>query len=264
MPSPPLLAVATTDPALALAAEAAGVDLVVLESGPLDPLLVAARAAARTETIGIVAAAPTTTTEPFHVSTAIATIDVVARGRAGWLAETPPRAGADGLVTWDVPEDVLGDAREHVDAVRALWDSWEEGAEIRDRATDRFVDRERIHHINYAGAHLAVRGPSITPRPPQGQPVVVVRDPALAAVADVLLVTDPAAPPVPGVLRILEVQRGAPHDAEGFDGVLLHGVTATDLTALARTAPPAGETLRARLGLPSPAPNRYAGAAVAS
>jgi alkanesulfonate monooxygenase SsuD/methylene tetrahydromethanopterin reductase-like flavin-dependent oxidoreductase (luciferase family) len=258
MPSPPLLAIATADPALALAAEAAGVDLVVLEAGPLDPLLVAARLAARTEAIGIVAAAATTTTEPFHVSTAIATIDVVARGRAGWLAETLPRDVADGLVTWDVPDDVIGDAREHVAAVRALWDSWEEGAEIRDRATDRFVDRERIHHINYAGAHLAVRGPSITPRPPQGQPVVVVRDPALAAVADVLLVRDPQAAPVPGVVRLLEVQRGTPHDADGFDGVVLHGVGATDLTALARTAPRAGETLRARLGLDSPAPNRFA------
>jgi alkanesulfonate monooxygenase SsuD/methylene tetrahydromethanopterin reductase-like flavin-dependent oxidoreductase (luciferase family) len=257
-PSAPLLALATADPALALAAEAAGFDLVVFETGPLDPLLVAARLAARTETIGIVAAAPTTTTEPFHVSTAVATVDVVSGGRAGWLAGTLPRAAADGLVTWPVPEDVLGDAREHVTAVRGLWDTWEDGAEIRDGATDRFIDRERLHHLDYAGEHLAVRGPSITPRPPQGHPPILVRDPALAAVADVLLVADPDAPPVPGVLRILEAQLGAPHDAGEFDGVLLHGATATDLTALARTAPAAGETLRARLGLDVPAPNRFA------
>ncbi|WP_445151301.1 LLM class flavin-dependent oxidoreductase [Baekduia sp. Peel2402] len=253
MPDSLLLAASVTDPALVPAAEAAGLDLVIIETGPFDPLLVAARAAAATTTIGIVAAAPTTTTEPFLVSTAIATIDFVALGRAGWLAETLPHATADGLVTWDVPSDLLGDAREHIAAVRALWGSWENGAEIRDRATDRFLDRDRVHHTDYAGEHLSVRGPSITPRPPQGQPPVVVRDPALADLADVLLVADPAAAPParPGLVRLLEVDKTEPggSDADGFDGLLLRGATATDLAALARTPPEDDNLLRARLGL---------------
>jgi alkanesulfonate monooxygenase SsuD/methylene tetrahydromethanopterin reductase-like flavin-dependent oxidoreductase (luciferase family) len=245
-----LLAASVTDPALVPAAEAAGLDLVVVERGPFDPLIVAARAAAQTTTIGIVAAAPTTTTEPLLVSTAIATIDFVTLGRAGWLAETLPRETADGLVTWDVPEDVLGDAREHIAATRALWASWEDGAEIRDRATDRFLDRDRVHHVDFSGAHLSVRGPSITPRPPQGLPPVVVRDPALAGVADVLLVRDPEAErpdPAHPVVRLLEVD--APTEVEGFDGLLLRGATAADLAALARTPPGEGVTLRERLGL---------------
>lgn len=248
----PLLAAAVTDPALVLAADAAGLDFVVLEQGPLDPLLVGARLAAQTTAIGIVAAAPTTITEPFHVSTAVATIDFVSRGRAGWLAETLPRAEADALVTWDVPDDVVADAREHIEVVRGLWTTWDADAEIRDRATDRFFDRDRVHHLNYSGAHLSVRGPSITPRPPQGRPPVVVRDPALVGVADVLLVRDPAAAASapPGVVRILEVDHsGGPHDAAGVDGLLLHHATAADLAALARTPPRDGETLRARLGL---------------
>lgn len=250
MPDSLLLAASVTDPALVPAAEAAGLDLVIIERGPFDPLLVAARAAAATKAIGIVAAAPTTTTEPFLVSTAIATIDFVALGRAGWLAETLPYDAAQGLVTWDVPEDVLADAREHIAATRALWTSWEDGAEIRDRATDRFLDRDRVHHTNYAGAHLSVRGPSITPRPPQGSPPVVVRDPALADVADVLLVSDPGAERVEGVLRLLEVDgTGGSSDADGFDGLLLRGATATGLAALARTPPEDGRTLRERLGL---------------
>ncbi len=241
-----LLGASVTDPSLVLAAEAAGLDLVVIESGPLDPLLLGARLAAQTSTIGIVVAAPTTTTEPFHVSTAVATIDVVSGGRAGWLAETVARERADGLVTWDVPADVAGDAREHVAAVRGLWTTWEADAEIRDRATDRFLDRDRVHHLDYAGQHLAVRGPSITPRPPQGRPPVVVRDAALADAADVVLVRDPGAAAIPGVVRLLEVDH-AHTDADGFDGLLLAGATATDLAALART-PPEG-TLRERLGL---------------
>lgn len=56
--------------------------------------------------------------------------------------------------------------------VRRLWDSWEDGAEIRDVATGRFVDRDRLHYVDFEGAHFSVRGPSIVPRPPQGQPPV--------------------------------------------------------------------------------------------
>jgi alkanesulfonate monooxygenase SsuD/methylene tetrahydromethanopterin reductase-like flavin-dependent oxidoreductase (luciferase family) len=252
MSESPLLAASVTDPALVPAAEAAGLDLVVIEQTRLDPLLVGARLAAQTTTIGIVVAAPTTTTEPFHVSTAVATIDFVSGGRAGWLAGTLPREEAGALVTWAVPEDVLGDAREHVEVVRGLWTSWEADAEIRDRSTDRFFDRERVHHLDYSGAHLSVRGPSITPRPPQGRPPVFVRDPALAGVADVLLVREPedAATAPPGVIRLLEVDHGAgSHDATGFDGLLLHHATEADLAALARTPPRDGETLRERLGL---------------
>jgi alkanesulfonate monooxygenase SsuD/methylene tetrahydromethanopterin reductase-like flavin-dependent oxidoreductase (luciferase family) len=56
--------------------------------------------------------------------------------------------------------------------LRRLWDSWEDGAEIRDVATGRFVDREKLHYIDFEGRWFSVKGPSITPRPPQGQPIV--------------------------------------------------------------------------------------------
>lgn len=56
--------------------------------------------------------------------------------------------------------------------LRCLWDSWEDDAEIRDVATGRFVDRDKLHYIDFQGRWFSVRGPSITPRPPQGQPIV--------------------------------------------------------------------------------------------
>jgi alkanesulfonate monooxygenase SsuD/methylene tetrahydromethanopterin reductase-like flavin-dependent oxidoreductase (luciferase family) len=60
-----------------------------------------------------------------------------------------------------------------VEVVRRLWDSWEDDAEIRDVATGRFIDRDKLHFVDFAGRFFSVRGPSITPRPPQGQPVVL-------------------------------------------------------------------------------------------
>jgi alkanesulfonate monooxygenase SsuD/methylene tetrahydromethanopterin reductase-like flavin-dependent oxidoreductase (luciferase family) len=69
-------------------------------------------------------------------------------------------------------EDAFAEAEDYVEVVRRLWDSWEDGAEIRDAATGRFIDRERLHYIDFHGRWFSVKGPSITPRPPQGQPVV--------------------------------------------------------------------------------------------
>jgi alkanesulfonate monooxygenase SsuD/methylene tetrahydromethanopterin reductase-like flavin-dependent oxidoreductase (luciferase family) len=39
-------------------------------------------------------------------------------------------------------------------------------------ATGRFIDRNKLHYIDFEGRWFSVKGPSITPRPPQGQPVV--------------------------------------------------------------------------------------------
>jgi alkanesulfonate monooxygenase SsuD/methylene tetrahydromethanopterin reductase-like flavin-dependent oxidoreductase (luciferase family) len=39
-------------------------------------------------------------------------------------------------------------------------------------ATGRFIDRDKLHYIDFEGRWFSVKGPSITPRPPQGQPVV--------------------------------------------------------------------------------------------
>lgn len=145
--------------------------------GRLDATLIAAWVAPRTRCLGIVPAAGTTLTEPFLLSTQIATLDFVSRGRAGWLAQVSagpgdaayvgPRSVAVGDAGW-------AEAGEHIEVVRRLWDSWEDGAEIRDAPTNRFFDRRRVHHIDFVGEHLRVKGPSITPRPPQGQPIVAM------------------------------------------------------------------------------------------
>ena len=52
--------------------------------------------------------------------------------------------------------------------VRRLWDSWEDDAEIRDVATGRFIDRDKLHYIDFAGRYFRVKGPSITPAPAAG------------------------------------------------------------------------------------------------
>lgn len=91
--------------------------------------------------------------------------------------------------------DLMDEAGDFVEVVRRLWDSWEDDAEIRDAATGRFVDRDKLHYVDFEGRWFSVRGPSITPRPPQGQPLVAAlahADPVYrfaAGSADVVFVT---------------------------------------------------------------------------
>ncbi|MGW5849759.1 LLM class flavin-dependent oxidoreductase [Streptomyces sp. NPDC055254] len=147
-----------------------------LVRGRLDAVLTAARVAPLTRHVGLVPAVTATHTEPFHISKAVATLDHVSRGRAGVLIQVsglPHEARHFGRRTGPLPEaELYGEAADHVEVIRRLWDSWEDDAEIRDVATGRFVDRDKLHHIDFEGSRFAVRGPSITPRPPQGQPPV--------------------------------------------------------------------------------------------
>jgi alkanesulfonate monooxygenase SsuD/methylene tetrahydromethanopterin reductase-like flavin-dependent oxidoreductase (luciferase family) len=166
-------------------------------AGRGDAVLVAARIAPATHHIGLIPVATVTHTEPFHVSKSIATLDYVSHGRAGWQARVSVTAHEAALFgRRDAAQIPLFDeAREYVDVVRRLWDSWEDDAVIRDVTTGRYVDTDKLHYIDFAGKYLSVKGPSITPRPPQGQPVVAALAHAgpvyefAAAGADIVFIT---------------------------------------------------------------------------
>jgi alkanesulfonate monooxygenase SsuD/methylene tetrahydromethanopterin reductase-like flavin-dependent oxidoreductase (luciferase family) len=157
--------------------------------GRLDAVLIAARAAPLTRHIGLLPTVVVTHTEPFHISKAIATLDYVSTGRGGVrvrVSASPSEAAHFGRrelprvdirdranpETRRLTEKLFGEAADYVEVIRRLWDSWEDDTEIRDVATGRFIDRGKLHYIDFAGEHFSVKGPSITPRPPQGQPLV--------------------------------------------------------------------------------------------
>jgi alkanesulfonate monooxygenase SsuD/methylene tetrahydromethanopterin reductase-like flavin-dependent oxidoreductase (luciferase family) len=170
-------------------------------AGRADAVLVAARVAPATRHIGLIPVATVTHTEPFHVSKAIATLDFVSHGRAGWQPRVSGTAHEAALFGrrdgFDAPDidGLFDEAADAVEVVRRLWDSWEDDAIIRDVAAGRYVDRDKLHYIDFAGNYFSVKGPSITPRPPQGQPVVAALAHApriyefAARTADVVFIT---------------------------------------------------------------------------
>ncbi|MGX6601017.1 LLM class flavin-dependent oxidoreductase [Micromonosporaceae bacterium Da 78-11] len=105
--------------------------------GRLDAVLVAARVAPLTSHIGLVPTATVTHTEPFHISKAIATLDYVSNGRAGWRVQVSGRPdeaahfGRRVLPPWhpadlDTPAvqelltELFDEAADHVEVVRRL------------------------------------------------------------------------------------------------------------------------------------------------
>jgi alkanesulfonate monooxygenase SsuD/methylene tetrahydromethanopterin reductase-like flavin-dependent oxidoreductase (luciferase family) len=232
--------------------------------GRLDAVLTASRVAPLTRHIGLVPTVIATHTEPFHISKAIATLDYVSTGRAGLrvqisarpheadhfgrrifppidLAELRSPAGQERLT------ELFDEAADHVEVVRRLWDSWEDDAEIRDVATGRFIDRDKLHYIDFEGEHFSVKGPSITPRPPQGQPLVTslahqtVPYRLVARQADVGYVT----PQDAGHARAIVAEIRAEQEAAGRAGELLH--VFGDLVVFLDEEQSAAEDRRARL-----------------
>ncbi|GAA4967219.1 LLM class flavin-dependent oxidoreductase [Actinoplanes utahensis] len=264
-----------------LAAEAAGFAFVTLTDSPVPAGIEAGVRAAflsrRTSRIGILPQLHATVTEPFHLATQLASLDHASQGRAGWLvgADSSPAAFASVGEPPVTGDDLRREVDDVIDVARRLWDSWEDDAIIRDTATGRFLDPDRVHHVDFTGARFSVTGPLITPRPPQGQLVVAGADTlAVTGRLDIALVAAEGADEIAGRavraradgarlvfadvdaldVRLLDRLAGV------VDGVRLRAaVTGADLPAVAAAIgppPPARRTLRETLGLPRPA-NRY-------
>lgn len=186
---------------LAATVDAADLDLLVVpdsfrlgssneqdQRGRLDAVAIAANLAPLTRRTGLVPVVTTTHTEPFHTNKAISTLDFTSLGRAGWQVEvstTAEEADTFGRTGTAPAQELWREAGETVEVVRQLWDSWEDDAIVKDLATGRYVDRDKLHYVDFEGTHFSVKGPSITPRSPQGQPLVIVpvRDEPSLAVA---------------------------------------------------------------------------------
>ncbi len=185
------------------AAERAGFTAATFEDAPLAPGLShgarvdavqrAAFAAPLTSAIGLIPVTHAVYAEPFHLATQLATADFASSGRAGWIVGVDPDAriaASSGREPVDAAQ-AAADASATVEVARRLWDSWADDAAIRYTASWRYLDRERVHYIDFEGESFSVKGPSIIPRPPQGQ-LPIIADASAGVPADVALVASSA------------------------------------------------------------------------
>ena len=142
----------------------------------LEPLTLLSALAATTRHIGLIGTASSSYSEPYNIARIFASLDHISGGRAAWnvvtsaMDEEALNFGRDGNIEHG---HRYGRAGEFLDAVTALWDSWEDEAVLIDKETGIFADDTRVHRIDHHGPHFRVRGPLNVPRPPQGHPLIV-------------------------------------------------------------------------------------------
>ena len=141
-----------------------------------DPLTLLPALAMVTEHLGLIATASTTFEPPYTIARRFASLDHISGGRAAWNLVTT--SNPDAALNFGIDEKIghgqrYQRAREFVDVVTGLWDSFADDAFIRDVNSGVYFDPEKMHILGHKGDYLSVRGPLNIARPPQGWPVIV-------------------------------------------------------------------------------------------
>ena len=142
----------------------------------LDPVPLIAIAARVTQRLGLGVTVSTSFEKPFQLARNLATLDWISKGRIAWnVVTTSSRAAAQNFGVDDhLERDRRYDrADEVLEACMALWESWEDGALVIDKARGEFADPAKVRYVNYTGKWIKTRGPLPVPRPPQGHPVIM-------------------------------------------------------------------------------------------
>lgn len=143
--------------------------------GRLEPVTTLAALSAHTCHVGLVATISTTFSQPYQIARTVASLDHISKGRAGWNVvtswsdEEARNFGSDHILEHSKR---YRRAREFVDVVFGLWDSWEDDAFVRDKASGCYFDPDKVHILDHQGPHFKVRGPLNMEPPPQGRPII--------------------------------------------------------------------------------------------
>ena len=144
--------------------------------GRPDTFTVLAGLAAVTTNLGLTGTISSTFNEPYEVARQFASLDHLSGGRAGWNVVT----------SWDEftgenfrrggylrKDDRYERARQFLRATWELFDSWDDGDVVADRATGRYLDRADAGRFRIHDDQFDIGGRFNVPRSPQGRPVIL-------------------------------------------------------------------------------------------
>ena len=141
-----------------------------------EPMTLLAALSMVTRHVGLGATVSTSFSEPFHVARSFASLDHLSGGRAAWNVVTSTHNASalnfsrERLHEHDLRYEI---ATEFVDVVRGLWDSWDDGAIVADKATGTFLDKSKVRPLDHKGRFFSVKGPLNIERSPQGHPLII-------------------------------------------------------------------------------------------
>jgi FMN-dependent oxidoreductase (nitrilotriacetate monooxygenase family) len=142
----------------------------------LEPMMLLPALAMVTKHVGLVTTASTAYNEPYNLARKFATLDLISKGRAGWnvvASWSEHEAQNFGLETTLDYDTRYARSAEFVEVVKGLWDSWEDGALLFDKAAGQYFEEGKMHVLDHRGKFFKVRGPLNVAGMPQGHPVIV-------------------------------------------------------------------------------------------
>ncbi|HEY4251347.1 MAG TPA: LLM class flavin-dependent oxidoreductase [Roseomonas sp.] len=142
----------------------------------LEPITLMAALAATTRHIGLGGTVSASFYEPYNLARQFASIDHISGGRVAWNIVTSANDYAAqnfGLDKLPPHGDRYKRAAEFTDIVLKLWDSWEDDAFTRDKASGLFFDPAKQHVVDHDGPYFKIHGALNVERSPQGRPVII-------------------------------------------------------------------------------------------
>jgi FMN-dependent oxidoreductase (nitrilotriacetate monooxygenase family) len=141
----------------------------------IDPMMVLPAIAAATHHLGLAVTYSTTYHPPYETARVFSSLDHLTNGRIAWnLVTSYLRSAAEnGMGRYLPHNERYASATEYFEVVRSLWEhSWEDGAVIRDAASDVFTQPDKVHEVGHRGQWHTVRGPHQCEPSPQRTPVI--------------------------------------------------------------------------------------------
>jgi N-acetyl-S-(2-succino)cysteine monooxygenase len=180
-----------------------------------EPITLLSALAVHTKHIGLTGTASTTYNEPFNMARKFASLDFLSAGRAGWNVVTSASDAEAKNFSLDKQIEHATRyrrAREFMQVVTGLWDSWEDDAFLYDKEAGRYFDPDKLHVLNHVGDFFKVQGPLNVARSPQGYPVIVQAGSSAdgqdfaASVAEVMFTAQQTLPQAQALYRSMKEQ----------------------------------------------------------
>ncbi|RWB32194.1 MAG: LLM class flavin-dependent oxidoreductase [Mesorhizobium sp.] len=141
-----------------------------------EPITLLSALSQVTQNIGLAATQTTSFMEPYNLARKFSSLDHISKGRSAWNIVTSHtqdeclQFGMDQHFEHSVRYER---AKEFIEVVCGLWDSWEDDAFPMDKEEGTYFRPEKLHVIGHRGQYFSVKGPLNVARPPQGWPVLI-------------------------------------------------------------------------------------------
>lgn len=142
----------------------------------LDPVVNLTAISQVTNYVGLVSTISSTFSNPFTASRQLLSLDHITKGRVGWNLVTSMRdeeALNHSMSKLPPRDERYKKADEFAALMNKLFLSWDSNEFLYDRAERQLINPDNIRPVNHNGTYFKVKGPSTTPKSPQGRPVAM-------------------------------------------------------------------------------------------